>query len=512
MWMIFSSSVPAAHHNGAVGHLPHGALSTTEEQKRFQSALGVLLYVSTCTRPDISFAVSVLCRRMQSATTTDLQALKQLIRYMASTATKELALGTTAEDLVGYSDASYADCPQTRRSNSGYVFQYRGGCVSWRSQLQRTVALSTAEAEYMALTSAAQEGMFLQQLLTELQILKATEQDKAHGTSAVCNTLNTPPAVLQGAAHVAAAAISTTPAETVTAKPTTVGSPSSVAAQPTTVGSPPTPPAEQPVTVGTPSTPVAAHTATVGAPPTPPAEQPVTVGTPSTPVAAHTGTVGTSATPAANQSATVGTATMKPAVAGTPVTLPTPLTVTAVHPTLVDASLTGTATLSTTVYNPLTDVGTLSTAAKALSTTAKPLPAPKVPPASAYVAAATPTKPTTVRKPLNTVSAAPAEAKPLLLHTDNLAAKSIAEQLAPTARSKHISVRWHYLRELIDAGAVRLRYVPSAAQAADIMTKALTPAKHSPAADRLLGGWDTTHTRGEDTRAACRPGETVRRD
>ena len=134
--------------------------------------MGSLLYISTCTRPDISYAVSVLCRSMHSPGQQDMQRLRYLLRYLKGTAHRKLKVGTTKEELQGYSDASYADDLYTRRSTGGYVFSFKGGCISWRSSLQKTVALSTAEAEYMALSSAAQEGLFLQQLLEELELVK----------------------------------------------------------------------------------------------------------------------------------------------------------------------------------------------------------------------------------------------------------------------------------------------------------------------------------------------------
>ena len=143
-------------------------------QSKFQSVLGTLLYVSTCTRPDLSFTVSVLCRKMQQATNKDMEALKHLLRYIKGTTSDELTLGKTVKGLTCYTDSSFADCRVTRRSSAGYLFQFMGGTVSWRSQLQKTVALSTAEAEYMGLTAAVQEGLFLRQLIQELGLSESS--------------------------------------------------------------------------------------------------------------------------------------------------------------------------------------------------------------------------------------------------------------------------------------------------------------------------------------------------
>lgn len=69
---------------------------------------------------------------------------------------------------MGYSDADWAGDKEDRKSTSGYIFQIAGGPVSWRSKKQDTVALSTAEAEYVALSSAAQECVWLRRLNSEL--------------------------------------------------------------------------------------------------------------------------------------------------------------------------------------------------------------------------------------------------------------------------------------------------------------------------------------------------------
>lgn len=70
--------------------------------------------------------------------------------------------------LHGYSDADWAGDIESRRSTSDYVFVLNGGCVSWRSKKQRSVALSSTEAEYMALSEATQEAVWLKTFVSEL--------------------------------------------------------------------------------------------------------------------------------------------------------------------------------------------------------------------------------------------------------------------------------------------------------------------------------------------------------
>ena len=74
----------------------------------------------------------------------------------------------SSKECVGYSDAAWAGDLDDRKSTSGYLFQISGGAETWKSKKQPCVALSTAEAEYMALFCAAQEAVWLRQLTAEL--------------------------------------------------------------------------------------------------------------------------------------------------------------------------------------------------------------------------------------------------------------------------------------------------------------------------------------------------------
>ncbi|KAG6616766.1 RxLR effector candidate protein [Phytophthora cinnamomi] len=86
----------------------------------------------------------------------------------------------TAAELCGYSDADWAGDIESRRSTSGYAFMMNGGCISWRSKKQRTVALSSTEAEYMALSEATQEAVWLKVFLRELGEMASDEAIKIY--------------------------------------------------------------------------------------------------------------------------------------------------------------------------------------------------------------------------------------------------------------------------------------------------------------------------------------------
>ena len=136
----------------------------------YQSLVGSLMYLATCTRPDIAYAVGTLARFSSKPNQTHWVAAKRVLRYLKGTANLGIIFsgGDEPGSCVGYSDADWAGDKEDRRSTSGYIFQIAGGPVSWRSRKQDTVALSTAEAEYVALSSAAQECLWMRRLNTEL--------------------------------------------------------------------------------------------------------------------------------------------------------------------------------------------------------------------------------------------------------------------------------------------------------------------------------------------------------
>ena len=138
-------------------------------KEKYQSVVGSLLFLSTRTRPYIAYAVGTTARFSASPTKSHWTAVKRILRYINGTL--DLGLLYSNEEsvnLVGFSDADWAGDQNDRKSTSGYIFQLSNGAVSWRSKKQSCVALSTAEAEYMALSSAFQEAAWMRQLLSGL--------------------------------------------------------------------------------------------------------------------------------------------------------------------------------------------------------------------------------------------------------------------------------------------------------------------------------------------------------
>lgn len=128
------------------------------------------MYAMLGTRPDIAFAVSYLSRHMANPTEQHIRAARRVFRYLKGTMDLELVYHGDLKPLVGFTDADYAAGPNTRRSTSGYVFNVGSAPISWSSKRQTVVALSTCEAELMAMTQATKEAVWLRTLLAELGV------------------------------------------------------------------------------------------------------------------------------------------------------------------------------------------------------------------------------------------------------------------------------------------------------------------------------------------------------
>jgi hypothetical protein len=136
----------------------------------YRSLIGSLLYVATWTRPDIAFAVSQVARFQTDPSVYHWDLAKHILRYLRGT--RELGLtfapGSAVATVRGDVDASWGEDPSTRKSQSGYVFTLANAAIQWKSKLQTTVALSSTEAEYLALSAAVKEALFLRGLLADI--------------------------------------------------------------------------------------------------------------------------------------------------------------------------------------------------------------------------------------------------------------------------------------------------------------------------------------------------------
>src|SRR4029450_12534750 len=134
----------------------------------YASAIGSLMYAMVCTRPDIAHAVGAVSRFMANPGKRHWEAVKWILRYLRGTTDRCLCFRKGDLRLQGFVDADFAGEVDHKRSTTGYIFTMGTTTVSWVSQLQKIVALSTTEAEYIAVTEASKEMIWLQGLLTEL--------------------------------------------------------------------------------------------------------------------------------------------------------------------------------------------------------------------------------------------------------------------------------------------------------------------------------------------------------
>ncbi|CAI7909746.1 unnamed protein product [Closterium sp. NIES-54] len=133
--------------------------------------VGSLMYLMTCTRPDLAYPLSIFARYVAPGRhrPEHMAAAKRLLRYLCSTSGMGMVLGGRRQVvLTGHADASWADDQATQRSSQGYTFSLGSGSVSWRSIRSSSVLGSSCEAEIYAGAMAAQELRWLTYLLTDL--------------------------------------------------------------------------------------------------------------------------------------------------------------------------------------------------------------------------------------------------------------------------------------------------------------------------------------------------------
>ncbi|KAK3040178.1 hypothetical protein RJ639_028428 [Escallonia herrerae] len=175
-------STPLGAHFQLSSRLCPSAEEDVEYMSRvpYANAVGCLMYAMVCTRPDISHAVSMVSRYMGNPGKKHWDAVKWIFCYLAGSTNFGIMFDRDGAkgEVSGFVDSDYAGDLDFRRSTTGYVFTFYGGPICWKSVLQSTTALSTTEAEYMALTEAAKEALWLKGLVEELGF-KQREKDSS---------------------------------------------------------------------------------------------------------------------------------------------------------------------------------------------------------------------------------------------------------------------------------------------------------------------------------------------
>ena len=104
----------------------------------YRSAIGSLMYLATCTRPDLAAAVSELSKFSQNPGVAHWEGVKRVLRYVSGTVGDGLLYKRGAQvEVWGYSDAGHASCQETSKGRSGYVFLSAGAAISWRSSMMK---------------------------------------------------------------------------------------------------------------------------------------------------------------------------------------------------------------------------------------------------------------------------------------------------------------------------------------------------------------------------------------
>ena len=153
-----------------------GSTSDADFRKKYQAMVGSLMYLMTVSRPDIAHSVGVVSRYSANPSDDHMAAVVRIYAYLKSTMTLGLRYSpqipgsTLSLSLSAFADSDWGGCPDTTRSTTGWLFMLNGGPISWSSKRQKTVALSSCEAEYMASTEAAKEAIWLKGFIQELEL------------------------------------------------------------------------------------------------------------------------------------------------------------------------------------------------------------------------------------------------------------------------------------------------------------------------------------------------------
>jgi hypothetical protein len=146
------------------------ATASKELRKSYLQKFGSLNYLPAMTRIDLAYAASLYGRFNANPAQTHLDGITRAYAYANATQDTGITYTKQVPKLVGYCDSDWAGCPDTRRSTSGYIFTLAGGPISWASSIQKVVALSTCEAEYIALSEAVKEGLWIKNFINDLDV------------------------------------------------------------------------------------------------------------------------------------------------------------------------------------------------------------------------------------------------------------------------------------------------------------------------------------------------------
>jgi hypothetical protein len=140
------------------------------DQVPYLSAIGALMYLANCTRPDIAFAVNLLARHSAAPTKRHWTGVKCILRYLNGT--RDLGLfykrGPNS-NIIGYTNAGYLSDPLNDRSQTGFMFLHNETTISWKSSKQTLMTTSTNHSEIVVLYEASRECVWLRRMINHIQ-------------------------------------------------------------------------------------------------------------------------------------------------------------------------------------------------------------------------------------------------------------------------------------------------------------------------------------------------------
>ncbi|KAL8089189.1 hypothetical protein AgCh_038826 [Apium graveolens] len=137
-------------------------------QLEYSRIIGSLMYLMSCTRPDIAYSISKLSRFTSNPGADHWKVIIRVLRYLRGTRDYGLHYGRYPAVLEGYTDANWISSKKALKSTSGYVFTLAGATISWKSSKQTVITHSTMEAEFVALDKCAEEAEYLRQFLEDI--------------------------------------------------------------------------------------------------------------------------------------------------------------------------------------------------------------------------------------------------------------------------------------------------------------------------------------------------------
>nr|GFB25171.1 retrotransposon protein, putative, Ty1-copia subclass [Tanacetum cinerariifolium] len=171
----------------------------------YASAVGSIMYAVRCTRPDVAFAQNLVSRYQQNPGKLHLVAVKHILKYLRNTRDMFLMYAgkpNTELDVTSFCDTSWQCDKRDTKSQMGYVFVVNGGAVDWKSKKQTTIAMHSAQAEYVAASEAAMEAVWIRKFVEDLGMMPSLNKPiNMYCDNSAAIIFANKPGIMKGARH-----------------------------------------------------------------------------------------------------------------------------------------------------------------------------------------------------------------------------------------------------------------------------------------------------------------------